>query len=84
MAAREQLRELKLNVTNIKSVLVKGKEEEKRIKSKRVAFVRKDTQREKRIEKEKSVSKMIDRRYMGCIIAFKEFRNKEVFIVEIK
>ena len=57
MAAREQLRELKLNVTNIKSVLVKGKEEEKRIKSKRVAFVRKDTQREKRIEKEKSVEK---------------------------
>ena len=53
MNAREQLRELKLNVTNIKSVLVKGKEEEKRIKSKRVAFVRKDTQKRKENRKRK-------------------------------
>ena len=55
MAARDQIKELKINVTNIKSVLVKGKEQERKITSKKVSFIRKEEQREKRIEKENAL-----------------------------
>lgn len=57
MAARDQLQELKINVTNIKSVLIKGREQQKKISSRKVSFVKREEKREQRIEKENALEK---------------------------
>ena len=57
MAARDQLQELKINVTNIKSVLIKGREQQKKISSRKVSFIRREEKREQRIEKENALEK---------------------------
>ena len=57
MSARDQLQELKINVTNIKSVLIKGREQQKKISSRKVSFIRREEKREKRIEKENALEK---------------------------
>jgi hypothetical protein len=58
MDSAEQVKQLKINVTNIKSVLVKGREQERKIISKKVAFTKKEKRRERRIEKENSLEKI--------------------------
>ena len=57
MDSAEQIKQLKINVTNIKSVLVKGRAQERKITSKKISFIQKEERRERRIEKENSLEK---------------------------
>ena len=47
--------QLKLNVTNIRSVLISGRKEEQKIISRKNSLLRREQQREKRIEKENAL-----------------------------
>ena len=43
--------QLKLNVTNIRSVLISGRKQEQRISSRKTALLRREQQREERADK---------------------------------
>ena len=50
--------QLKLNVTNIRSVLISGRKQEQRISSRKTALLRREQQREERADKERSIEKI--------------------------
>ena len=50
--------QLKLNVTNIRSVLISGRKQEQRISSRKTALLRREKQREERVDKERSIEKI--------------------------
>jgi len=54
----EQVEQLKLNVTNIKSVLLSQNKKLRKFESQKSALVRKETQQEKRLKAEKKIEKV--------------------------
>ena len=53
-----QLNQLKINVTNIKSILIAGKKQEKKISSKKTSLIRRERERVQKVEKESLLEKV--------------------------
>ena len=53
-----QLNQLKINVTNIKSILIAGKKQEKKISSKKTSLVKRERERVQKVEKESLLEKV--------------------------